>query len=310
MDLISLRYFVRVAELKSVTHAAELLRIAQPSLSRRIHELELDLGVKLFSRVNRGMRLTEAGERLVEGARRILQEVDRVRDDVMAQGAVPSGTVVVGITPTLCPVVLPELVSRMRNYPQIELKIEQRGSLALPEWLLEGTIDLAIMADMTRSRLLDRIEVAKEEMVLVTAPTTQAPDIISWEQLSEVPLVLTHTIQMIMQKLIASRNLTLDVHSEMNSLEALRVMVQEGRCATILPYSFARREFEMGLFGVHRILDDSMKRQIIIARSKARQETAAVRFVSNLCVAIFTESEAQGRFTIKAASDLKAFARV
>lgn len=300
MDLISLRYFVRVAELKSVTHAAELLRIAQPSLTRRIHDLEQDLGVKLFSRVNRGMRLTEAGERLVEGSRRILTEVDRVRDDVMAQGAVPRGTVVVGITPTLCPVVLPELVSRIRNYPQIELKIEQRGSLALPEWLLEGTIDLALMADMTGSRLLDRIDVAKEEMVLVTSPKVQAADVIGWDELSKMPLVLTHTIQMIMKRLIASRDLQLDVHMVLNSLEALRVMVQEGRCATILPYSFARREHEMGLFGVHRILDDSMKRQIIIARSKARQETAAVKFVSDLCATMFEEFDALGYFTIRA----------
>lgn len=298
MDFTSLRCFVRVAELGSITHAAEVLHIAQPSLTRRVRQLEEELQVQLFDRVSRGVRLTEAGERLLEGSQRILQDVERVRDDVMSKEAVPRGTVVLGITPTLCPVLLPELISRMRAYPEVTLKIEQRGSLALPEWLLDNSIDLGVLADMTRSRLLERTPVAQEEMVLVTSGTNRSGSIVSWDELTAIPLVLTHTIQLIMKALIASRNLTLNVHMVMNSLEALRVMVQEGRCATILPYSFARREYKLGLFGVQRILDDSMKRQIVLARSKSRQSTAAARLVSGLCVDIFRELDAKGYFEI------------
>lgn len=299
MDFVSLRCFVQVAELRSITHAAELLRLAQPSLTRRIHRLEEDLSVHLFTRVSRGVRLTEAGERLLEGARRVLKEVDRVRDEVMAENTAPHGTVFLGITPTLCPVILPELVSRVRAYPRIELKIEQRGSMVLPQSLLDGSVDLAIMADMTRSRMLERTSVAKEEMVLVTGAPSQSGEVIEWEELSRVPLILTQTIQLIMNTLMASRALTLNVYGVMNSLEALRVMVQENRCATILPYSFARREHKMGLFGVNRILDDSMKRQIVIARSKARQANTAVKAVSELCTTIFDELDQQGYFTIR-----------
>ncbi len=300
MDIVSLRAFIKIAELGSITHAAELLHQAQPSLTRRIHALEADLGVKLFARVNRGVRLTEAGERLLEGAARLLQDIDQLRDDVAAKEMTPRGTVVLGITPTLCPVILPKLISAVAVYPQITLKIEQRGSLVLPESILSGHVDVGILADMTKNRLLERTEVAREEMVLVTStqPIGVEGEIIDWRSLSRQPLILTHTIQLIMQKLMASKEAHLNIKAVINSLEALRVLVQENQCATILPYSFCRREYLMGLFRIYRILDDSMKRKLIIATARSRQKSPAVTLVSRLCSEIFSSLDAQGMFKI------------
>ena len=300
MDIVSLRSFIKIAELGSITHAAELLHQAQPSLTRRIHALEADLGVKLFARVNRGVRLTEAGERLLEGAARLLQDIEQLRDEVAAKEMTPRGTVVLGITPTLCPVILPKLIAAMEGYPQITLKIDQRGSLVLPESILNGHVDLGILADMTKNRLLDRTEVAREEMVLVTGaqPIGIKGEIIDWRSLSRQPLVLTHTIQLIMQKLMTSKEAHLNIKAVINSLEALRVLVQENQCATILPYSFCRREYLMGLFKIYRILDDSMKRKLIIATARSRQKPPAVKLVSQLCSSIFSDLDLQGMFKI------------
>ena len=300
MDIVSLRSFIKIAELGSITHAAELLHQAQPSLTRRIHALEADLGVKLFARVNRGVRLTEAGERLLEGAARLLQDIEQLRDEVAAKEITPRGTVVLGITPTLCPVILPKLIAAMEGYPQITLKIDQRGSLVLPESILNGHVDVGILADMTKNRLLDRTEVAREEMVLVTGaqPLGIKGEIIDWRSLSRQPLVLTHTIQLIMQKLMTSKEAHLNIKAVINSLEALRVLVQENQCATILPYSFCRREYLMGLFKIYRILDDSMKRKLIIATARSRQKPPAVTLVSQLCSNIFSDLDSQGMFKI------------
>ncbi len=300
MDIISLRSFIKIAELGSITHAAELLHQAQPSLTRRIHALEADLGVKLFARVNRGVRLTEAGERLLEGAARLLQDIDQLRDEVAAKEMTPRGAVVLGITPTLCPVILPKLISALADYPQITLKVEQRGSLVLPESILNGHVDVGILADMTKNRLLDRTEVAREEMVLVTGaqPIGIEGEIIDWRSLSRQPLVLTHTIQLIMQKLMTSKEAHLNIKAVINSLEALRVLVQENQCATILPYSFCRREYLMGLFRIYRILDDSMKRKLIIATARSRQKSPAVKLLSKLCSDIFSDLDSQGMFKI------------
>lgn len=99
-------------------------------------------------------------------------------------------------------------------------------------------------------------------------------EIIEWRSQSRQPLVLTHTIQLIMQKLMMSKEAHLNINAVINSLEALRVLVQENQCATVFPYSFCRREYLMDLFEIYRILDDSMKRKLIIATARSRQKPA------------------------------------
>src|SRR5689334_2818061 len=118
MELRSLHYFVRIAELGSITRAAAHLQIAQPALTRHVQRLEDELDTALFTRANRGVRLTEAGNKLLESAQRILRDVERVGDEIRAHKAHPSGKIVLGVTPTQCPVVVPELFARIRrHYP-------------------------------------------------------------------------------------------------------------------------------------------------------------------------------------------------
>ena len=84
MDLRHLRYFLQAAESKSVLGAARQLRLSQPALSRQIHDLEGELGVDLFERAGRGSALTGAGEDLLPFARRVLNEVDALRERAFA----------------------------------------------------------------------------------------------------------------------------------------------------------------------------------------------------------------------------------
>src|SRR5947207_14355475 len=91
MELRSLGYFVRIAELGSITRAASHLRVAQPALTRHVQRLEEELNVALFTRANRGVRLTEAGQKLFDGATRILRDIERTGDEIRAQEAPPSG---------------------------------------------------------------------------------------------------------------------------------------------------------------------------------------------------------------------------
>src|SRR2546430_16702606 len=114
MELRSLAYFARIAELGSITRAAAHLRLAQPALTRHVQRLEEELGVALFTRANRAVRLTEAGEKLLESASRILRDVEPTGDEIRAQNAPPSGRITLGITPTLCPIPEPELFPRIR----------------------------------------------------------------------------------------------------------------------------------------------------------------------------------------------------
>src|SRR5438128_5563986 len=171
MELRSLGYFVRIAALGSITRAAAHLRLAQPALTRHVQRLEEELGVALFTRANRGVRLTEAGQKLLENAERILREVERTGDEIRAQDAHPSGRIIFGITPTLCPVLVPELSADMRReYPCVELKVVHAGMVRLEEFLIDGRVDVALLSELSRSRLIVSTRLAQEEMVLVTWP--------------------------------------------------------------------------------------------------------------------------------------------
>src|SRR5438445_13881432 len=155
MELRSLAYFARIAELGSITRAAAHLRLAQPARTRHVQRLEEELGVALFTRANRGVRLTEAGQKLLENAERILRDVERTGDEIRAQDAHPSGRIILGITPTLCPVLVPELLGRMRrDYPAIDLKVMHAGMVRLEEFSIDGRGDIALMSWLSRRRLV------------------------------------------------------------------------------------------------------------------------------------------------------------
>ena len=162
MELRSLHYFVRIAELGSITRAAAHLHVAQPALTRHVQRLEEELDVALFTRANRGVRLTEAGQKLLDGAARILRDVERTGDEIRAQDAHPSGKIILGITPTLCPVLVPELFARMRrDYPMIELKVMHAGMVRLEEFSIDGRVDLALLSELSRSRLIVSTRLAR-----------------------------------------------------------------------------------------------------------------------------------------------------
>ncbi len=241
MELRSLNYFVRIAELGSITRAASHLRLAQPALTRHVQRLEEELGVALFTRANRGVRLTEAGEKLLESASRILRDVERTGDEIRAQDAHPSGRIILGITPTLCPILVPELFARMRrDFPRVELKVMHAGMVRLEAFLIDGRVDVALLSELSRSRLIVSTRLAEEEMVLVTQPEARprgaAGGIVSGEELSRIPLLLGDGLRAAMDALLAGRGIELNVAIEINDNETMRLMVAQGAAATILPY--------------------------------------------------------------------------
>src|SRR5437588_4636429 len=212
MELRSLAYFVRIAELGSITRAAAHLHLAQPALTRHVQRLEDELGVPLLTRANRGVKLTEAGQKLLESAARILREVERTGDEIRAQDAHPSGRIIFGITPTLCPVLVPELSADMRReYPRVELKVVHAGMVRLEEFLIDGRVRVALVAGSARSRLIVSTRLSQEEMVLVTRPGARPDGSVSGGELNHTPLVLGDGLRAAMDALLAGRGVELKV---------------------------------------------------------------------------------------------------
>jgi LysR family transcriptional regulator, nitrogen assimilation regulatory protein len=296
MELRSLHYFVRIAELGSITRASAHLQIAQPALTRHVQRLEDELDAPLFTRANRGVRLTEAGHKLLESAQRILRDVERAGDEIRAHKAHPSGKIVLGVTPTLCPVVVPELFGRMRrHYPMIELKVVHAGTVRLEEFVVDGRVDIGLLAEISRSRLILSTRLAEEEMVLVTRPGSRPPHIVSLEELRRTPLILGDGLRAAMDNLLAGHRIELQVDTELNDHETIRLMVQQGVGASILPHSSVYRECARGLAEAHRITANGVFRTLALGVAANRSTSSAREAVAEIVTQVVADIEAEGK---------------
>jgi LysR family nitrogen assimilation transcriptional regulator len=302
MELRSLQYFVRIAELGSITRAASHLHVAQPALTRHVQRLESELNVDLFTRANRGVRLTEPGQKLLESARRIVRDVERTGDELRAHAAHPSGKIILGITPTLCPVLVPELFARIeRDYPRIELKVMHASMVRLEDFVIDGQVDLALLSELSRSHLISSRALAREEMVLVTKPGAPCPPVVTIAALRHIPLILGDGLRAAIETLLAGLGIELKVDIALNDHETIRRMVQQGVGSSILPYSAVRQECARGLSEAHRITAGGIFRTLALGVAVARHPSPARGAVTETIEAVMREIEAAGGFALPVA---------
>ena len=311
MELRSLGYFVRIAELGSITRAAAHLRLAQPALTRHVQRLEEELGVALFTRANRGVRLTEAGQKLLENAERILREVERTGDEIRAQDAHPSGRIIFGITPTLCPVLVPELSADMRrDYPRVELKVMHAGMVRLEAFLIDGRVDVALLSELSRSRLIVSTRLAEEEMVLVTRSGARPAGVVDGDELHRTPLILGDGLRAAMDALLAGLEIELKVETELNDHETIRLMVQEGAGAAVLPLSSVSKECARGLIEAHRITETGIFRTLALGVRAGRNASPAREAAARMLRAMIDEMDDEGRLAMAAPRSVRRKLRV
>jgi DNA-binding transcriptional LysR family regulator len=147
MELRHLRYFVAVAEEENVTRAAQRLHISQPPLSRQIQDLEEELGVTLFERTARTVRLTPGGRLLLAEARAVLQRAEEAVQRVRATLGGMEGDLAIGFAPSLTVELLPEALRLFqKSFPKVKVSLHDLGSDEMIRGLHQGTIQLALMA--------------------------------------------------------------------------------------------------------------------------------------------------------------------
>ncbi len=140
-----LRYFVTAARLLHITRAAEALHIAQPALTRNIHQLEEELGVALFHRVHKRISLTEAGQTFLGEAERLLQQLEESATAAQKAARGELGRLVIGFVSTAGLVAVPKLIADFRNrYPGPRIVLKELESEELYEALRNGVVDVGL----------------------------------------------------------------------------------------------------------------------------------------------------------------------
>lgn len=148
IEVRHLRYFIAVAEELHFGRAAFRLHIAQPPLSQQIRRLEEMVGHALFLRTSREVRLTAAGEELLERARHTLRKMEADVSAVRKIGRGEAGTLTVGFIGSGMLTVLPKMLGRYRRrYPQVDLQLRELYTAALIDALQNGTVDVGFMRD-------------------------------------------------------------------------------------------------------------------------------------------------------------------
>ncbi len=248
MDLKQLEYFVQVAELGGFTRAAAVLHVAQPALSRQVRLLEVELRQPLLLRNGRGATLTPAGQRLLEHARGILQQVQRARLDLEAQRGAATGRITLALPPTVGRRLTTPLVAAFRErFPGAQLSVVETLSAYALEWLASGRVDCAVVYNVTPSPLIDLQPVLDEPLYLVSRRAPGARRLIgaavSFEQLAKCELVIPsrpHSIRMLLEAAMAAAGVRARVALEIESVAAMLELAAQGQMHAVLSLNALR----------------------------------------------------------------------
>lgn len=168
MEVHQLRYFCAVAEAGNFTRAAEREQVAQPSLSQQIMKLEEELGVRLFDRLGRSVRLTDVGQVFLKRARAVLGELRAAREEVAERQSSVAGPIRVGVIPTIAPYFLPSRLALFsRKHPQVSITVVEDVTVRLMDRLRGGLIDIAVIALPIRGHDVECVPLRTERLYAI-----------------------------------------------------------------------------------------------------------------------------------------------
>ena len=170
MEFRQLQHFVAIVETGSISAAARRLYLAQPAISASIKKLENDLNAPLFHRRERGVSLTEAGQQFLSHAKQILKQANDAKLAMQAIEGLDQGEVEIGVPPMLGSYFFPPLIMAFKHqYPALRLNILDTGTRNIRKKLLEGDLELGVVADHDLPPEFDSGKLIREEMVVCMA---------------------------------------------------------------------------------------------------------------------------------------------
>ncbi|NCF62703.1 MAG: LysR family transcriptional regulator [Gammaproteobacteria bacterium] len=170
MNLRALNYFVKLADLRHFSKAAEACFVSQPTLSTQIKKLEEELGVQLVERSPKNIMLTPVGEDIADRARLVLGEIEQIRTVARRSGNPAEGALRLGLFPTLAPYYLPHIVPILRQqYPNMKLQLAEEKTGDILRQLHHGGLDAALLALPVEEDGLE-VEILFEEPFVLALP--------------------------------------------------------------------------------------------------------------------------------------------
>jgi LysR family transcriptional regulator, cyn operon transcriptional activator len=241
MEFRQLRYFVEIAKEQNLSRAAIKLHVSQPALSIQIKQLEESLGVPIFDRTGKGVRLTEAGSLLLHHAQRILLQVEEAERCLSELNDLQRGHLSIGVIQSVNACIMPEAISRFRlRYPGIFLQISELPGPEIERQVESAKLALGISFLPQRAGSFDTERLFADELVLLVNKSHRLRNkkFISIEMLRGEPLISfpkDYATRTLLDKMFEQKGERPNVILETNTIQAILMAAKKTGTATIIP---------------------------------------------------------------------------
>lgn len=294
MDLDSLRIFVDLDETKSFSKTAERHFVSQSAVSQRIRGLEILFGHTLVERGKGrpGATFTEAGARLLDGARDLLARMDALKREMAELSDAVAGSLRVATVYSIGLHVLPPGLSAFyAAYPLVNVRVEYLRTDRIYDALLTGAIDLGIVACPRAMPQIEIVPLADEPMVLILPPdhplsAAAGRDGVALEALDGLPFIAFDAdipTRQIIDERLRARGVRVNVVQAFDNIETIKRVVEIGLGVALVPSPTVRREIRDGTLVARPLEGEAFTRPTGILLRKARAKSnALVCFVNTL----------------------------
>jgi len=279
VDIRRLSYFTRIAEHGSLTKASNVLRIAQPALSRQMRLLEEELGVALFSRTARGMRLTEEGAALRASVVGPLRELELAMQNIRSFPFAAEANIALGLPPGLADILATTLALRIdQAFPKIKLRIVEGLTGSLIDWVSRGVVDFVLLEEVAHHDQLQEQTLTVLPLMLVGPADSGLPagKPVAFSEAIKLPLLLpSHHLGLraVLNDAALWAHLHLNLRLEADSARLMRDLLLRGMGYTILPACYCQEEIASGRLQAWPITDPALSIDIVVASRKNSQLT-------------------------------------
>ncbi|GGC76660.1 LysR family transcriptional regulator [Chelatococcus reniformis] len=281
MDFRRVRYFVHVADLRNMTRAAAVLGISQPALSRQMQLLEAELGTKLFHRHGHGVVLTANGALFLDRCAHLLNQFEDVRSLFQNRPGRSQITGAVGIgmpVPVIRMFADPFVARFSEAYPGISLRMAEGFSALLHEWLLSGSMDLAMLYGVRPSKVLIQEKLLAEDLFLMSAPDepfARPHGRTYLREIGETPMILPHRPH-VLRDLVDQCGMEPSSVIEVDALTLMVELASAGKGVTLLPIH-AVDHLARGKIAATPLADKGMSWDVTLCYSSLRPLSEAAQ---------------------------------
>ncbi len=283
MNLNHLALFDAVAQAGSVSAGAERMAVSQPAVSRQLAEFERCLGVRLFDRLPRGIRLTEAGELLARFARQVFALVQSAEQALEELRGLERGRLAIGASTTIGSYWLPAVLAKFhRTYPGIHVSLDIGNTEAIQKRLLDGTLDVGLTEGFVDMPGLDARVFRTDELVPIVPafhPFARARSL-TLARFCQEPFLLRESgsgTRSVIERALAGRGVTIRPIIELGSSEAIKQAVAAGMGVAIISRLAANTDRDRGRFVVVTLRDFTLQRSLHLLQGHGRHVSAAQR---------------------------------